>query len=238
MRAHEKFDRATDRRVAAAIEHSFVPRLNPGTRRELLRSATLRRFRAGQTIVDGSRGLGGITISGVLRVFDATDGDDDPGLTHRNPISGEPVGLGALLDVEDDVWIVALTAAEVLAFEMRVVASLRREDPSFQRELVRELLRRYRDLAREIRILTRGSVQQRLVRELLDRAALEPGDPPLMIHATNHDLAEAVGSRREVVNRSLNDLARRGLLRLGRARISITDLIALREELPPPKVIG
>lgn len=234
MGAYDQLEPTTRQRVEAAVERSFVSRLGERTRRALLASASLRAFGAGQTVAAGRGGLGGLTVSGVLRVFDVAHADD-PGLTHRNPTSGEPFGLGALLDVEDAVWIVALTPAEVLAFDLRVVARLRSADDSFQRALLQEMLRRYRDLAYEGRIRMAGSIRQRLIRELLDRAALEPGEAPLVLHVSNEQLADAVGARREVVNRNLNHLARLGLLRLGRAKITIVDLVALRAELAPPR---
>lgn len=237
MGAYLELDELTRGRVDTVLADSFVGDLRPKSRRELLGTANLRRVRAGYPIVSGRGGLGGLTISGVLRVFDPDD-DDDIGLTHRNLASGEPLGLGALLDLDDDIWIMAMTPAEVLSLDLRVVADLREADPSFHRAIVRELFSRYRDLSREYRIVKRGSVRQRVVRELLDRAASYPGPLPIVVQVTNEALAHSIGARREVVNRQLNELARLGLLALGRGRITIQDLIALRTELGRPRGAG
>lgn len=66
-------------------------------------------------------------------------------------------------------------------------------------------------------------VEARLAQCLLDRA--EQG----VLHATHAEIATFIGSAREVVSRRLDALERRGVLRLDRGAVHITDSTTLRE---------
>lgn len=66
-----------------------------------------------------------------------------------------------------------------------------------------------------------GRVDLRLARLLIERRG---GDAILMTH---QELAQELGTAREVVSRQLKEFERRGLLRLGRGRIAITDVAGL-----------
>ena len=55
---------------------------------------------------------------------------------------------------------------------------------------------------------------------------------------TNDDLALAVGTAREVVNRKLRDFERLGALRLGRGRIWLEDRAALQALMKPKHAVG
>jgi CRP/FNR family transcriptional regulator len=52
-----------------------------------------------------------------------------------------------------------------------------------------------------------------------------------MLHMTHQDLADEVGSTREMVSRILESFADRGLVVLSRRRIEVPDLEALRNAL-------
>lgn len=230
MGAYEGLDAATRSRVTAAVERSFVGRLPENAKQTVLARARLVRFPAGRFIIDGRGGFAGITVSGVLRVFDATD-SDDAGVTYRNVVHGETVGLGALIGEDDDIWVRAMTPSEVLSLDLNVAARLREADAPYSSALAREVFRRLIDTSREVRIWKRGFVRQRLVRQLLDIAAREPERLPIVVHVMHQELADAIGSRREAVTRALGRLEERGLIELGRERITILDLLGLRQAL-------
>lgn len=63
------------------------------------------------------------------------------------------------------------------------------------------------------------SVELRIVDALLDHAGRGDG----VVRATHQDIANEIGSAREVVSRNLKDLEREGILALGRGEIRITD---------------
>lgn len=68
------------------------------------------------------------------------------------------------------------------------------------------------------------SIASRLAGLLVDAAQKTP-----VITATHQQLADELGSAREVVSRQLKEFERQGLLRLGRAQIEVANLDALRK---------
>ena len=73
------------------------------------------------------------------------------------------------------------------------------------------------------------SVELRIVDALLDHGGRGAG----LVRATHQDIANEIGSAREVVSRNLKDLEREGILALGRGEIRILDVQRLlrRSEL-------
>jgi CRP/FNR family transcriptional regulator, cyclic AMP receptor protein len=77
-----------------------------------------------------------------------------------------------------------------------------------------------------------ATVRQRLARHLLDLASErmpEPGSE-LVVTVTQRELAEAVGTAREVVVRVMRELRQEGVVRTGRDRIVIADPARLIQE--------
>lgn len=76
-------------------------------------------------------------------------------------------------------------------------------------------------------------LDQRLAQLLLRRA--EPGPPgtPPTVQATHQALADELGTVREIVSRLLARFEREGRVTLGRERIGLTDLAALRAGAGP-----
>lgn len=68
-----------------------------------------------------------------------------------------------------------------------------------------------------------GSVRQRLARHLLDLATAGQRDSALVAEVNHQALADAVGTAREVVSRSLQDLRAVGLIRTTRTGIVVLD---------------
>jgi CRP-like cAMP-binding protein len=124
-----------------------------------------------------------------------------------------------------------VTSSEVLSLDLAVLGQIRSRDPSVALALAREVMRRSDDTARELRVQVRGSVRDRTVRHLLDLAATVSGGDPSMIEVSHERLAEAIGSRREVVSRALSLLERQGLIQLERGRVSILDPSGLKSAL-------
>ncbi len=65
-------------------------------------------------------------------------------------------------------------------------------------------------------------------RQLLDLAAEVGDEIPAVIRISHEALADAIGSRREVVSRALGTLATAGAIGLGRRSITVRDAGALR----------
>lgn len=84
--------------------------------------------------------------------------------------------------------------------------------------------------------LSTGSAEQRIARTLLRLAERhgEQGTDGLLIQLSlpQQDLAAMTGTTIETVSRTLSQLRQQGLIKSGRRWISLTDVAALREQLP------
>jgi len=76
-----------------------------------------------------------------------------------------------------------------------------------------------------------ATTRQRLVRQLLDIAADNQNGEPLVAPVTQQELAEGIGSAREVVARALRGLRDEQLVTTGRGGVVILDPIRLQSEL-------
>jgi CRP/FNR family transcriptional regulator len=68
-----------------------------------------------------------------------------------------------------------------------------------------------------------GTVRQRIARHLLDLAALDPHSEQLTASISQQELADAVGTAREVVVRALRELRTQGYVRTRRDGIVLVD---------------
>jgi CRP/FNR family transcriptional regulator len=85
------------------------------------------------------------------------------------------------------------------------------------------------DLTRDLGLLT---VRARLARFLLSQGQPPEGEPPPGVHVrwTHHEIANQIGTVREVVSRTMRAFVKDGLIKLERHRIIVLDREALRLE--------
>jgi CRP/FNR family transcriptional regulator, cyclic AMP receptor protein len=125
---------------------------------------------------------------------------------------------------ERSATVQALEAAETRSVLRDDFEQLRRDHPSVDAILVAILAERVRRLSEQLTEAYYLSADERVVRRLADLADLYEGSVPLPQEA----LAELAGTSRATVNRVLRDLERRGVVRLGRARIEVEAADRLR----------
>jgi CRP-like cAMP-binding protein len=160
----------------------------------------------------------------VLRVL--MPGETFAGVALLNPKAGYPASAQALED------------SRALAWDTATLRGLVTEDPSIALNTmslmhwyITELQSRYRDLSTE-------KVEQRIARILLKLVAqsgkkVDEGvliDIPL----TRQDIAEMTGTTLYTVSRTLSDWERKGMLKVGRERVVITnphELVRIAEDL-------
>ena len=169
-----------------------------------------------------------VVIRGLLRVFlRSADGRQ---VTVRYARDGEVAGLLFVLGGPGPTSIQAMTSASVAALQVDTLRSLVASDPRVARacaeELTRQLYKALEDLAEQAFL----PVRQRLVHHLLDLAAPDIGRR-LLVHANQQELADAIGSVREVVTRTLHHLRDEGLIETSRDEIVLLDPVRLSEEL-------
>jgi CRP/FNR family transcriptional regulator len=169
-----------------------------------------------------------VAIDGLLRVFlRSADGRQ---LTVRYVRSGDVTGLALVLGGPGPMSVQAVTSASVASLKLDTLRSMLALDPLVARACAEELTRQVYLLLSDLSAQAFLPVRERVVRHLLDLAA-PGGERRLVVHATQQELADAVGTVREVVTRTLRGLRAEGKLETGRDEVVLLDPIALGDEL-------
>lgn len=180
------------------------------------------RFRAGQYIM-----LEGETPQGLLMVQQgrvrlscaAPDGREQVldvveagGMLNLVPLfDGEPTPTTAR----------ALSAVECMLLPRDDMDTLLSQHPQLARALLATMARQLRELLDLVEDLAFRSVRARVARHLLAEARDAP------IRLTQQDLAERVGTVREMAGRVLRQFSDEGLIRLERGKVQVLDATAL-----------
>ncbi len=167
-----------------------------------------------------------VVVSGLLRVF--LTSPDGRQVTVRYVRSGEVAGLPLVVGGPAPMNIQAMTASSVIALGVETLRSMLASDPAVARACAEELTRQLYRALDEISEQTFLTVRQRLARQLLDLVAGQ--SPPFVIPLSQQALADEIGSVREVVTRTLNQLRKDGLVRTAREGIELLDLVRLGDE--------
>jgi CRP/FNR family transcriptional regulator len=222
-------------------EYSFYREGSPELRKGLLDHARLfdnKDLRGGHLFRVGDRRDSICLVGrGNIRVY--VSGMSGRGVLLYNVRAGEICPINMRMVVARSV---ALAHADVSSDFVAVVLSrtgvrdLSARFEEFHEFVQQSVADRFEEIIMRISDITTRSVDHRLIDLLLeefDRAGI---DHP-MVEMTNDELALAIGTAREVVNRKLHDFERQGALKLGRGRIWLEDRTAL-QALTRPKPAG
>jgi CRP/FNR family transcriptional regulator len=164
-----------------------------------------------------------LVLSGFIRAFVAAA--DGRMLTIRYARPGAVIGTVSLFAPGYSMpgSVQALVDSEVLALRPDAVQALAARDPAVAGALLVELSERVRSFVNGITGSAFSTVRQRVGRHLLDLASDRQHDQALVATVTQQQLADAVGSVREVVVRVLRELREEGIVRTGSNAIEILD---------------
>jgi CRP/FNR family transcriptional regulator len=176
-----------------------------------------------------------LVVDGLVRVF--VTAPDGRTLTVRYCRRGALIGVVSMYatDFRMPAGIQAVVDARLLRLAPNVIRRVAAEDSQVADALLRELADRVFSFIQEIAGSAFTSVRQRVARHLLDLAAQESRttrgtQAVLTVPASQRQLAEAVGTVREVVVRVLRDLRESGVIRTHADHIDILDPIRLSQE--------
>ncbi|MDQ0665420.1 CRP/FNR family cyclic AMP-dependent transcriptional regulator [Arthrobacter ulcerisalmonis] len=180
-----------------------------------------------------------LVVSGVVRVF--VRDPDGRTMTIRYCRSGSLLGAASLFASKFSLpaSLQTLTATKLLSLSPENVRQIVNEDSKVAVALLEELSQRVLTFIYEIPDSAFASVRQRMARHLLDLASelasehVRAGpklDTELVVTASQSELAEAVGTAREVVVRILRELRHEGIVHTGRTGIVILDPARLVQE--------
>ena len=176
-----------------------------------------------------------VVVKGLLRVFlTSVDGRQ---VTVRYARNGDVAGLALVIGGPAPMSIQAMTSSLVVALRVDTLRALLATDPSVARACAEELTRQLYQLLDDLSEQAFLPVRHRLVRQLLLLASAGPGGD-LVVHAGQQELADAIGSVREVVTRNLRQLHEDGLIDISRDEIALRDPLGLAEIAREPAIRG
>lgn len=163
-----------------------------------------------------------LMLGGLVRVqVSAADGRT---MTVRYCRAGALLGVATLYaQVSRPFGIQALSDSELLSFRPAVVRGLADRDALVARALLTETSERVMSFVAEFSGHAFASVRQRIARHLLDLASDHQRPDELLAPISQQELADAVGTVREVVVRVLRELRNEGAVQTGRDGIVILD---------------
>jgi CRP/FNR family transcriptional regulator, cyclic AMP receptor protein len=179
-----------------------------------------------------------LVISGVVRIFVAAL--DGRTMTIRYCRSGALIGAASLFPTEYAMPAPtqALVDVELLRMSPTIARRAAERDVRVAISLLGEVSERVLTFVWEISGSAFATVRQRVARHLLDLASERLPEPAskhrsgseLVVRVSQRELAEAVGTAREVVVRVLRELRQDGVVRTGRDQIVIADPARLIQE--------
>lgn len=213
-----------DASVRDGIAASRLGSLPPELLREVLAAARHVRIPARSTIrpVAGRSPHLELVLAGLVRI--QVTSPDGRAITIRYCRRGALMGAATLYtDVVRPFTIEALSDTELLRFEPSTITRLAAQDPRLAAMLLAETSERVMAFVDEFSGHAFRTVPQRVARHLLDLASIEPQAPHLTASVSQQELADAVGTVREVVVRVLRSLREQGCVRTERGGIVLTD---------------
>jgi CRP/FNR family transcriptional regulator len=188
-------------------------------------------FPAGHTVYAEADAEGlAVVLQGLLRVYMHTG--DGRQVSVRYVRTGDLLGAPALIAGPAPVSVQAVTTASAFFFDINRVKRAAQKDAALVWALAEESVHRLYDVLEELAGNTFASVRQRVARHLLDLATSRHESGRTLTASVNQqDLANSVGSVREVVARVLAELRAEHLVRTSPGRVEILDPIRMSHEL-------
>jgi CRP/FNR family transcriptional regulator, cyclic AMP receptor protein len=228
---------ATDPHLADGIAASRLTALSPELLDRLLAGSRIRQDAAGSLV--RRIGEGGshveLVLSGLIRA--EVSSPDGRSLAIRYAHPGELLGVASLFGQPYTMpgSLHALVDSELLELRPDVVRHLAHTEMTVAHALLDELAERVVSFVAEIPGSAFTTVRQRIARHLLHLATDQPGGQAMVARITQQQLADAVGTVREVVVRELRSLREERVVETGSRSITILDagrLIADVSDVP------
>jgi CRP/FNR family transcriptional regulator len=219
-----------DRDLADALARSFLADLPPEVVAKLLAEGERADYPAATTVYRaGSPPQAALVVTGLIRVYmTSLEGRQ---VTVRYARPGDVLGIAVIVGGPANVGVQAVEPTSVFRLSTRTLTAAARSDARVAWAIAQELNRRLYDTLEQTAVNAFGSVKQRVASHLLDLAATQQ-DPAarLAAHVSQQELADGVGSVREVVARVLRDFRVAGIVATASDRVVILDAARLYAE--------
>ena len=142
--------------------------------------------------------------------------------------ANELVGATTIASQAPRVFVQTVVESVLTTLDVEIVRNLARTELEVVAAIATHLSARVRDAFGVIAVRSLGNIRERLSFDLLERACqsqLAVGR--LEVRATHTDLANSIGSAREVVSRGLSGLRDAGIIETGPGLVRVVDPIRL-----------
>ena len=198
-----------------AMEHSFAPgpsNVPSFLRREMLEKGTRRTFPAQTEILREGQYVKAVpfVLSGLIKVYGKFE-ERDLLLYYIQPEESCIMSFTAIVEnMPSQVFAVAETDTEAILIPNRLVEDWISRYPAFNRFYFHQYHQRYEDLLGTIQNLLFSSLDRRLRAYLLEQARLKS---TRRLHIHHREIAEDLGTAREVISRLMKKLEQEGVVR-------------------------
>jgi CRP/FNR family transcriptional regulator, cyclic AMP receptor protein len=219
-----------ERDVAEALAGSFLGRLPSDLVDALLDLGEVTEYPPGSTIYrESSSPRALLVVHGLLRVYMTSP--EGRQVTVRYARSRDVLGIAVLVGGPADVAVQTLAESRLFRIDAATLTAAARRDARVSWALAEELNRRLYETLQQTAINAFGSVRQRVAGHLLDLASMQQrAHGSLVARVTQQELADAVGSVREVVARALRDFRRDRLVVTSPDSVHILDPAGLHDQ--------
>ena len=211
------------------MEAGFLDLLNASNRALVLRGSSRTSYRAGFVTYQGAGAppLALIVESGLIRLFVQSEDGRQASIAYLIP--GDIYAANEMIP-PGPANIQALEDSRLLLIDPGNVFGLAAENLAVAEACIRIFAHVVRHLERIITVRSLGSMTERLAFDLLERASgAQIREGELVCRVTQEQLADSIGSTREVVNRIVGDLRRSGVVSTSPRRIRILDAARLSQ---------
>jgi CRP/FNR family cyclic AMP-dependent transcriptional regulator len=219
-----------ERQVVDAVGGSFLGRLPSDLVDALVEVGERIDYPAGSTIYrEGSYPRTLLVVGGLLRVYMSSP--EGRQVTVRYARTCDVLGIAVLVGGPADVGVQTLAESSLFRIDSRTLTAAAQRDARVAWALAEELNRRLYETLQQTAINAFGSVRQRVAGHLLDLASAQQRPRGrLVARVSQQELADAVGSVREVVARVLRDFRLDQLVVTSPDSIHILDPVRLHDQ--------
>jgi CRP/FNR family transcriptional regulator, cyclic AMP receptor protein len=213
-----------DEDVRRALASGWAKDLKADRLEALVRRGKRIRMPGGATAAPSTVGaLAAIVLSGLIRLY--LSSQDGRQVTVRYLRMGDFVL--PVVRQRVPVGVQSLTASEIWGIPMQAASSWAQSSTESAWAIARALGRELHHGLEQMHLATFGTVRQRLARHLLDVAAAHQTNEQLVVSMRPQDIADCVGTVREVASRALRELCADATLVKTRSGYVIRDAVRL-----------
>ena len=210
-----------------ADEVDFLSLLSEANQRRLLEGSTQDVHAAGSVIFHPtSQNRAYLLERGLARGYSTVPDGRQATLTFFH--STELIGGTSIVSHPPPIYVQVVARSTMVTLQLEKVRHLVATENEVLAAVATHLSARIRSAYKLIAVRTLGDIKQRLAYDLLDRACrsqLAVGR--LEVRATHADLADSIGSAREVVGRALGGLRSQGIVETAPGLVRVTDPLRL-----------